>query len=108
MCHVSLRSYQRTASTRQFIVMHVLIGVSPPQVDTSAVLRQIAEWTGDNDFMRWLQHQVETSPNCEKLIMAFVANEIIEYPRDALVLVATPAIARAIGRAPPKATKKAH
>lgn len=81
------------------------------QVDTSHVLQRLSEWSGADanatlsDYVKRLQHLVETNPQAEQALLAFVANEIIELPREVLVFFITPPIARALGRAPPRKAK---
>lgn len=76
------------------------------------MMQQMAEFTGaDNNatmsgYIKRIQHLVETNPQYEKFLMAFVANEFIEFPREVVVFFATPSIARALGRAPPKTAKR--
>ncbi|CAM9816930.1 unnamed protein product [Choristocarpus tenellus] len=52
--------------------------------------------------LEWLQATVEASPRAENFVLAFVGNEVLDPAREILVLVLTPRIARALGRAPPK------
>ena len=77
---------------------------SPPQVDTSAAIQVLAEHIGaqDNANVAWLKHTIKTNPKADTLLKAVIVNELLEYPRDIVAIAATPSIARAIGRAPPK------
>eukprot|EP00903_Cladosiphon_okamuranus_P010724 g10136.t1 len=74
-------------------------------VDTTAAIERLAESIGaqDNANVAWLTHTLKTNPNANTLLKAVVANEVLEYPRDILAIAVTPSIARALGRAPPKA-----
>lgn len=74
------------------------------QVDTFAAIQVLAEQLGfqDNPNVMWLQNTIQTNPKANTLLKAVIVNELIEYPRDIVTIAATPSIARAIGRAPPK------
>ena len=75
-----------------------------PQVDTSAAIQAVAEFigAGDNANVAWLKHTIKTNPKANTLLKAVIVNELLEYPRDIVAIAATPSIARALGRAPPK------
>lgn len=85
-----------------------------PQVDVSELMQRMSEYTGadSNETLSYhvkrIQHLVKTNREYEQFFMAFVANEFLELPRNVVVFFVTPSIARAIGRAPPKAPKKAN
>lgn len=73
-------------------------------MDTAAAIQQLAEYIGaqDNANVAWLKHTIQTNPKANTLLKAVIVNEFLEYPRDIVAIAATPSIARAIGRAPPK------
>lgn len=76
------------------------------QVDTAAWIQRAADFVGagENDWVQWIERTVRTNPNAEKVATAFIVNEFLEYPREFMVIAATPSIARALGRAPAKIT----
>lgn len=76
------------------------------QVDTAAWIQKGAEFIGaeQNEWVMWIERTVRTNPNAEKVATAFIVNEFLEYPREFMVIAATPSIARALGRAPAKVT----
>lgn len=78
------------------------------QVDTAAWIHKGAEFVGadQNEWVMRIERTVRTNPNAEKMATAFIVNEFLEYPREFLVIAATPSIARALGRAPAKVTKE--
>lgn len=80
------------------------VRLRPPQVDTSAAIQVLAEHIGaqDNANVAWLKHTIKTNPKANTLLKAVIVNELLEYPRDIVAITATPSIARALGRAPPK------
>ena len=75
-------------------------------------MQRLADFTGasSNDrlaeYVKHMQHLVRTHKDYEHLFMAFVVNEALELPRDVVVLLITPRIARALGRAPSRDTKE--
>lgn len=73
-------------------------------MDTSAAIQVVADQIGaqDNANVKWLQNTIKTNPKANTLLKAVIVNEFLEYPRDIVAIAATPSIARAIGRAPPK------
>ena len=74
------------------------------QVDTAALIQQVANFVGagENDWVQQIEQTVRTNPNAEKAATAFILNEFLEYPREFMVLIATPSIARGLGTAPAK------
>ncbi|CAM9469149.1 unnamed protein product [Pylaiella littoralis] len=79
-------------------------GLVASDVDTSAAIRMVADQLGaqNNPTVMWLQMTIETNPKANTLLKAVIVNEFLEFPRDIVAIAATPSIARAIGRAPPK------
>lgn len=82
-----------------------IVGTPPSQVDTSHAIQVLADYIGaqENPSVTWLQNTIKTNPKANTLLKAVIVNELIEYPRDIVAIAATPSIARALGRAPPKA-----
>ncbi|CBN79831.1 conserved unknown protein [Ectocarpus siliculosus] len=80
-------------------------GLVASDVDTSHAIQVLADYIGaqDNPSVTWLQNTIKTNPKANTLLKAVIVNELIEYPRDIVAIAATPSIARALGRAPPKA-----
>lgn len=81
-----------------------LVGTPPSQVDTSHAIQVLADYIGaqENPSVTWLQNTIKTNPKANTLLKAVIVNEMIEYPRDIVAIAATPSIARALGRGPPK------
>ncbi|CAM9695984.1 unnamed protein product [Ectocarpus sp. 12 AP-2014] len=79
-------------------------GLVASDVDTSHAIQVLADYIGaqDNPSVTWLQNTIKTNPKANTLLKAVIVNELIEYPRDIVAIAATPSIARALGRAPPK------
>jgi len=90
--------------SRDWLLCPVLFAASLSQVDTAAAIQTLAEYIGaqDNANVAWLKHTIQTNPKANTLLKAVIVNEFLEYPRDIVAIAATPSIARAIGRAPPK------
>ncbi|CAM9279086.1 unnamed protein product [Ectocarpus fasciculatus] len=79
-------------------------GLVASDVDTSHAIQVLADYIGaqENPSVTWLQNTIKTNPKANTLLKAVIVNELIEYPRDIVAIAATPSIARALGRAPPK------
>ncbi|CAM9609959.1 unnamed protein product [Laminaria digitata] len=88
------------------VYLVLVTGLVEPDVDTAAWIQRAADFVGagENDWVQWIERTVRTNPNAEKVATAFIVNEFLEYPREFMVIAATPSIARALGRAPAKVT----
>lgn len=77
-------------------------------MDAASAIQSIADLVGmDNNetvsgYVQWAKEQAETHPELENVILAFIASEFLEFPRDIAVFCLTIPIARALGVAAKK------
>lgn len=77
-------------------------------MDAATAIASLADFLGlegnetVSGYVHWAQELALSNPEAEKAIMAFIASEMLELPRELSVLLLTIPIARALGKAPPK------